>query len=109
MRSETLLTDLLPEFRVPLQDALTENGWDQDRVQLIVARAYDFLGPFVSARIQRGSVSLGDENSECLVVEFHPPAGRDLEAAEETYQQGCELANSGDLPGALALLRAIVH
>jgi len=109
VRTETRLTDLQPEFRSALHEALTENGWDSDRVQLIVARAYDFLGPFVQARVQRGSSLRGDPESEYLVVEFHAPAGRDLRAAEETYQLACELANAGNVVGALDPLREVVR
>jgi tetratricopeptide (TPR) repeat protein len=109
MRTETRLTDLQPEFRSALHEALTENGWEPDKVQRIVARAYDFLGPFVVARVQRGSTLSSDPESEYLVVDFHAPAGRDLGAAEETYQRACELANAGNVAGALDPLREIVR
>src|SRR6266568_965513 len=109
VRTEIRLSDLGPAFRTALQDARTENGWDQEKLGRIVAHAYDFLGPFVSARIERGSALLGESHEECLVMEFRPPAGRDLSAAEETYERACELANSGNLLGALAPLQEIVR
>src|SRR5213592_2633327 len=109
VRTEIRLIDLEPAFRTALQDARTGNGWDQAKVGRIVAHAYDFLGPFVSAHIERGSSHLGEPHEECLVMEFHPPSGRDLGAAEETYQRACELANTGNLRGALAPLQEIVR
>lgn len=109
MRTETRLTDLQPELRAALRGAWTENGWDQEIVRRLVAHFYDFLGPFVSGRIQHGSPLLGEEEGDCLVVEFHPPSGRDLGAAEDTFQRACELANSGNVPGALVSLEKVVR
>jgi len=52
---------------------------------------------------------LGAKESEFLVVEFNPPTARDLTAAEEAYQRACELANSGNVRGALTLLQEVVR
>lgn len=109
MRTETRLTDLQPEFRTALQKAMTEHGWDPDQVQLIVAHAYDFLGPFVRARVQRGSSLQGDTVGDYLIVDFEEPAGRDLRVAEEAYQTACELANKGKVVLALESLTRIVR
>lgn len=100
------LTDLLPEFQAALAEARTAIGWDQRKLTEIVAHEYEFLGPFISARIE--TVQEQDEPIEFLVLEFRPPAGRDLEKAEQLFRRAAQRADRGDVRGALPDLKRLV-
>lgn len=103
----TRLTDLLPDFQAALNEARTAPGWDQQKLNQIVAHEYGFLGPFVAARIET-ITSEGGEPTEFLVVEFRPPQDRDLEKAERLFQRATRRADQGDVRGALPDLRRLV-
>jgi len=80
------LTSLLPDYQATLNEARTAAGWDQQKLHQIVAHDYDFLGPFVSARIETVIQKTG-QTTEYLVVEFRPPQGRDVAKAERLFQR----------------------
>lgn len=101
------LTDLLPEFQVALNEARTATGWDQQKLDQIVAHEYDFLGPFIAARIEETPLADG-ARVEILVVEFQPPKGRDLDRAEQVFQKATTRADTGDVRGALPEFKRLV-
>lgn len=81
----TKVADLLPELQASLIEARTATGWDQQKLNQVVAHEYGFLGPFVSARVETIPPE-GAEQTEFLVVEFRPPQDRELEKAERLFQ-----------------------
>ena len=97
------INDLVSPFRERVEEARTKSGWDAETLTKAVREAYDFLGPFVSARIDEDV-----QGTERLVVEFTPPAGRDLDEAERSFSTAVDLAMSGDLKTAKTRLQDVV-
>lgn len=120
------LRDLLPHVRSLLSEARTPDGWDQARVAAVVAREFDFLGPFIEARVARAGEltdvegaaatvmqaasgsSSSDDDEFFLVLAFAPPAERDPGAAERTFQRATAQAERGEVKAARRELTRIV-
>lgn len=97
------LDSLLPELQETLRAARTPEGWDQRKVQQVVRHDYDFLGPFIEARIQE------EENQgPVLVIEFTANEQRDVLKGEEAFAEAASMADRGDIAGALPLLAELV-
>lgn len=73
-QSKVRIADLVSPFRERVEAVRTESGWDTEALAKAVREAYEFLGPFVSSHVEQDA-----EGADCLVVEFTPPAGRDLQ------------------------------
>lgn len=103
----TEIADLLPEYQAALSEARTDTGWDQQKLNQIVAHHYDFLGAYVSARVERVASEDGG-TAEYLIVEFRPPQGRNLERAERLFQNATQRAGRGDVRGVIPELKRLV-
>lgn len=86
--------------------ARVSGQWDADELKRVIAHEFDFLGPFVSARVERGGAD-GSETHDLLVLEFAPPEARDLSAAERTFVKATARAERGDVRGALKELERL--
>lgn len=100
-------SSLLVDYQAALADARTATGWNQQKLNQIVAQDYGFLGPFISARIETVMQEAGS-TAEFLVVEFRPPHGRNLDKAERLFQKATGRADRGDVRGALPDLKRLV-
>lgn len=114
------LDDLLPQVRRAIEDAKTPGGWDQTRLQQIIASEFDFLGAFTGvqvtdnplpgvAELQRSSAGFTSAagSGSWLVLTFIAPEGRDVGAAERIFQRATRQADRGDLKGAFRDLERI--
>ena len=97
------INDLVSPFRERVEKARTKDGWDAKTLAKAVRQAYDFLGPFVSSHVEQDT-----DGVDYLVVEFTPPADRDLHEAERSFDAGIDLATSGDLETAKARFKSVV-
>jgi tetratricopeptide (TPR) repeat protein len=100
------LSDLLPTFRTDIEDARIDGGWNRDRLQAAVDRAFGFLGAFTSARVERGSET---EPNEVLVLEFNPPERGDTQTAERRFARATRDAEAGRVRSALPELERLAQ
>lgn len=104
----TPLVDLLPSVRQSLEEARTPQGWDVDKLNQAIRNHFDFLGAFTSARIESRDIA-GTGPEDVLVLEFSPPEGRDLAAAERRFEQASNRATRGDVRPALAAYKKLAR
>ena len=103
----TPLSHLLPPVQQALEEARQPDGWDEQRLNQIIRHEFGFLGPFTAARIERG-VPSRPPDEEVLVIEFSPPAGRDLVAAERRFGKATTRAQRGEVRQVLEDLKQLV-
>ncbi len=103
----TKVAELLPNLQAALYEARTPTGWDQQKLNQIIAHEYGFLGSFVSARIEEVAQE-GGQRAELLVVEFRPPEGRDLAKAERLFKRAIKRAERGQVQAVLPDLKRLV-
>lgn len=101
------ISELLPKFQDAIEASRTATGWDAELLQQIVAHEFDFLGPFIRARVRQDTS--GDLGDEVLVIEFTPPRSRDLAVAERRFAQATKRADRGDAGGARPSLEGLVR
>lgn len=102
------LTDLTDHLREEIEAARTESGWDAEKLQQIVQRTWAAgLGPHLTAEVMEWGV--GEGTIEVLSVTLEVPEGRAADGGRETFSRANELANEGNLQGALTLFRDLVH
>jgi tetratricopeptide (TPR) repeat protein len=102
------LSDLLPRFQEALYAARAGGQWDTEILRRVIAHEFDFLGPFVSARVERGGID-GHDADDLLVLEFTPPEPRDLAAAERAFSKATARAERGDVGGAISELQRLAQ
>jgi tetratricopeptide (TPR) repeat protein len=100
--------DLTDEFRAALLSAFGRDGWDRARLHAVVSTFYGFLGPFAVAHIEPSPDPQIPE-SHTLVIEFRPPADRDLSQAENAHDSASHLANVGQLREAARVFEGLTH
>ena len=103
----TPLADLLPSVRQALEEARSGEGWEAGRLNQAIRNHFGFLGAFTSARIESRKLEGQQGLEEVLVLEFSPPEGRDLAAAERRYEQASNRANRGEVRPALATYKKL--
>jgi len=104
----TPLADLLPSVRQALEEARSAQGWDADKLNQVIRNQYGFLGAFTSARVERSEIA-GRGSEDVLFIEFSPPEGRDLVAAERRFEQASNRATRGEVRPALAAYKKLAE
>jgi tetratricopeptide (TPR) repeat protein len=89
------INDLLPELRDALTEARNSGDLRSKRIREVIADHFDFLGPFIVAKIETRDVGGGQE--DFLVLSFTPPKGRDLGRAERAFDRASQQAGVGRL------------